>query len=328
MKKVLLTLACVFGMSITASALTSSAVLLQHDGKITTYAAEDIDQAMAAAADGDEVFLNEGKYPGFTISKAIKIKGAGQTTVIDGDIVIENKDKELGDIFIGFLYLAGSIESKSKIGKLDLMQLKATKGGWPSNGTINEIFIDRCDFVSSGYVINLANYYTETVTVDDVTTTTIYPRIKKFTAMNSRIYVKQGTGYTVYPPYTFVNCYVRDLDYGSLLGVTIINSIVVIDSRATIGHSELINCVKKGAFADTNKLTGCYNDGDITSDWTINQMEENGYFGNDGTVVGPLGGARNTPFTLVPVVPRVTESTLKVDPEKKELNVSVTVSPK
>lgn len=48
MKKILLTFACVFGMSTVASALTSSAVLLQHNGNITTYAAEDIAKAMAA----------------------------------------------------------------------------------------------------------------------------------------------------------------------------------------------------------------------------------------------------------------------------------------
>ena len=60
MKKILLTLAFVFGMGIKASALTSSAVLLQHNGNITTYAAEDIAKAMEDAADGDEVFLNEG----------------------------------------------------------------------------------------------------------------------------------------------------------------------------------------------------------------------------------------------------------------------------
>lgn len=59
---------------------------------------------------------------------------------------------------------------------------------------------------------------------------------------------------------------------------------------------------------------------------TQDDIIANGHVGNDGTAIGPLGGT--TPFTLVPTVPRVTESSLKVDPQKKELNVTVTVTPK
>lgn len=324
MKKILLTLACVFGMSTVASALTSSAVLLQHNGNITTYAAEDIAQAMAAAADGDEVFLNEGKYPGFTISSAIKIKGAGQTTVIAGDVNIENTDKDLGDIFIGFLKLDGKLTGKTTWGKLDLIQCTITGLFEQLGGTAEEVFVDRCDITSS--YINLSNRYEIKVTERDVTTTTIHPRMKKFTAINSKIDICQGANnYAAYPPYTIINCYVTSVASGSY-GLTLINSIV----SGTPYYSELINCYGGGS-DNSNKYTGCYNSDVFASsvaDWTIYKLEDNGYFGNDGTVIGPIGGKRNTPFTLVPVVPRVTESSLKVDPQKKELNVTVTVTPK
>lgn len=322
MKKILLTLACVFGMSTVASALTSSAVLLQHNGNITTYAAEDIAQAMAAAADGDEVFLNEGKYPGFTISSAIKIKGAGQTTVIDGDVTIENTDKDLGDIFIGFLYLKGTLTGKSSMGKLDLIQCYISSTIEQSGGTVEEIFVDRCDIVNGS--VRLGNNYEVKETIRDVTTTTIHPRVKKFTAINSKFYMTQATSsYSAYPPYTVINCYAY---IGTTYGLTFINSIVY----GTPSYSELINCYGGGS-NNTNKYTGCYTSSTYAStvaDWTIYKLEDNGYFGNDGTVIGPLGGTRNTPFTLEPVVPRVTESSLKVDPQKKELNVTVTVTPK
>lgn len=319
MKQVLLTLACVFGMSTAASALTSSAVLLQHNGNITTYAAEDIGSAMAAAADGDEVFLNEGKYPGFTISKAIKIKGAGQTTVIDGSITIDNSgDASIGDIFIGFMKINNHIIGKSSANKLELLQCSFSYFQ-QEGGVIDEVFVDRCE-TSCLY---LDATYKETITIRDVTTTTTYPRTKKFTAINSKTYVRQNvSSYSAYPPYTIINCYVG---FGISYGFTIINSITYDSSY--IGYSELINC-SYSAIGTANKFTGCYQDGNITSDWSIYKLEDKGYFGNDGTVIGPLGGARNTPFTLVPVVPRVTESTLKVDPTNKKLDVTVTVSPK
>lgn len=322
MKKILLTLACVFGMSTVASALTSSAVLLQHNGNITTYAAEDIAQAMAAAADGDEVFLNEGKYPGFTISSAIKIKGAGQTTVIDGDVTIENTDKDLGDIFIGFLYLKGTLTGKTSMGKLDLIQCYIYSTIEQSGGTVEEIFVDRCNIVSGS--VRLGNNYEVKETIRDVTTTTIHPRVKKFTAINSKFHMTQATSsYSAYPPYTVINSYAS---IGTTYGLTFINSIV--DGGPY--YSELINCYGGGS-DNSNKYTGCYTSSTYAStvaDWTIYKLEDNGYFGNDDTVIGPLGGTRNTPFTLEPVVPRVTESSLKVDPQKKELNVTVIVTPK
>lgn len=322
MKKVLLTLACVFGMSITASALTSSAVLLQHNGIITTYAAEDIDQAMAAAADGDEVFLNEGKYPGFTISKAIKIKGAGQTTVIAGSITIDNSgDTSIGDIFIGFMKINNDIIGKSSANKLDLLQCKFSDYK-QEGGVIDEVFVDRCE---TGYLYLNATYK-ETVTIRDVTTTTTHPRTKKFTAINSKITISQSvSSYSAYPPYTIINCYVS---FGQTYGFTVINSIT--SSSNNLGFSELINC-SYNILYESNKQTGCYQSGTAGSnivDWSIYKLEDNNFFGNDGTVIGPLGGTRNTPFTLVPVVPRVTESTLKVDPTNKKLDVTVTVSPK
>lgn len=331
MRKLLLTLACVFGMSTVASALTSSAVLLQHNGNITTYAAEDIAQAMAAAVDGDEIFLNEGKYPGFTISSAIKIKGAGQTTFIAGNIDIENTDKKLGDIFIGFLQLQGSLTGKTSLGKLELIQCYISSTFEQSGGTVEEVFMDRCDISSKSNpcFVQLGNSYEVKETVRDVTTTTIHPRVKKFTAINSKIKVYQRTNsYSAYPPYTIINCY-ADISSYETYGLTLINSIIYIGGYCT-KYSELINCYGGGGQA-SNKYTGCYTGseyGNTVADWTIYKLEDNGYFGNDGTVIGPLGGTRNTPFTLEPAVPRVTESSLKVDPQKKELNVTVTVTPK
>ena len=323
MKKILLSLACVFGMSTAAFALTSSAVLLQHNGNITTYAAEDIAQAMADADDGDEVFLNEGKYPGFTISKAIKIKGAGQLTVISGDITIDNsEDTSIGDVFIGFMKVEGWLQGNSSINKLNLLQCKLN-GYFQESGVAQEVFVDRCDIYRTPGV-SLATYYQETITIDGKTTYIQHPRVKKFTAMNSKIDINQRTSFTPYPPYTIINCnaYLN----GGCNGLTVINSII--DNYSyQLYDSDVTNSVYRYALPESNKATGCYQDTPSDS-WTKEQLEEAGYYGNDGTVIGPLGGARNTPFTLVPIIPRVTENTLKVDPQKQELNVTVTVTPK
>ena len=327
MKKILLTLACVFGMSTVASALTSSAVLLQHNGNITTYAAEDIAQAMAAAADGDEVFLNEGKYPGFTISKSLKIKGVGQETVIMDDIIIERSDgKIFDDLFIGYVYMEDIIQAKSEIKKITLSQCKIISSpGSSFKAVTEEVIVDRCDIY-----LNLSNNYQAEITVDGENKTykTLY--VKKFTATNSKIEIFQGTSLSSYPLYSFINCYVGLR--GHSYGLNVMNSIFGHTGTATIADSEFTNTTFYNGIMNSCKLTGCYDvngsASSVNSDSTEEFLKENGYLGDDGTVVGPLGGARNTPFTLVPTVPRVTESSLKVDPQKKELNVTVTVSPK
>ena len=79
-----------------------------------------------------------------------------------------------------------------------------------------------------------------------------------------------------------------------------------------------------GKTLDDSEIIDCY---DVTiSDYSLENLTDNNYFGTDKTVIGPYGG--NTPYTLVPAVPRVTKSELKVDPKKQELNATLTISPK
>ena len=323
MKKILLTLACVFGMGIKASALTSSAVLLQHNGNITTYAAEDIAKAMEDAVDGDEVFLNEGTFPGFTISKSIYVRGVGEATIINGDIIIENTEKVLDEVQIAYIVdkKTPKLEVRSEVKLLVLKQIVWTYATFKS-AIIWDLVVDRCMFQSPGYIDvegynkisngNIANYAD--------------PYVKKITANNSIIYrFNNYYSYTNYPSYTFVNCYVgvgQSSPYVTY-GLTLINSIV--DASKYLYNSELINSTYDWTDIDeTCKMTECYNVG-ISYSSAQKELTESNYLGNDGTVVGPFGG--NTPFTLVPTVPHVTEASLKVDPKKQELNATLTVSP-
>lgn len=112
-----------------------------------------------------------------------------------------------------------------------------------------------------------------------------------------------------------------------MCGVKIINSIIFKPNSAAIGlnNAEVVNSSYGGVgiYNDT-KLTHCY---DVAiEDYEAKDLYSNGYTGNDGTVIGPMGG--NTPYTLEPTIPKVTSSTLKVDPKKQELDAFITVSPK
>jgi hypothetical protein len=71
-------------------------------------------------------------------------------------------------------------------------------------------------------------------------------------------------------------------------------------------------------------MIDCYDE--AIEDYSVENLTEKNYFGTDGTVIGPYGG--NTPYTLVPAVPRVTKSEIKIDPKKQEMNATLTVTPK
>ena len=70
----------------------------------------------------------------------------------------------------------------------------------------------------------------------------------------------------------------------------------------------------------------CYfgNNNSTNYELTAEELAEKNYLGNDGTIVGCMGGS--TPYALVPSGISVTESELKVDAEKKLLNVTLKIS--
>ena len=91
MKKLSVLLAFMLTASVAMYA-SPAKCLLHHNGKVTLYDAEDIENAIKATADGDTLYLSEGQFAGFTITKKITVRGSGQMTRIGGDIVVENRE--------------------------------------------------------------------------------------------------------------------------------------------------------------------------------------------------------------------------------------------
>lgn len=326
MKKLLLTLACVFGMNMTASAYQNSAVLLEHNGKITTYEPEKISDAIEAAANGDVIFLTEGDFPGFTIDKRITVRGTGLQTVIKDDIIIENSDvTTLSDILIGNMDVDTYVKVNSPVNGLKISQCHIYRLKFSAK--TDNAYIDRCS-IDYNYI---GETYKETTTINGESKEYTYSYLKGLTVTNSYISYISGTT-NAYPNVTFINCYFGSQPYDGfdLRGTTFINSILNPSSTSSrLYKSVLINTAYNSgrvSFNDDCQLTDCYGVTFDTKTYTSEELETNGYLGNDGTIIGPLGG--NTPYTLVPTVPHVTEASLKVDPKKQELNATLTVSPK
>lgn len=316
MKKILLTLACVFGMSMTALALSTTTVLLQHNGNITTYDADKISDAMEAAVDGDVIILNEGTYPAFNITKKVTVKGCGEKTIINGnvDINIPNEPNLTANL-MEYLTLQGGVTVKSAIRGMKIKQCKLPYSyPFKIEAFISDSSIDRCEIkqlIVSG-------------------TNNDNPYVKGLTVSNSIISVSGINITTLTQQTTFINCYIKGCEWN--LG-NVINSIVLSSGgnklyNTTFVNSYIKNNLKTGSvFIDevSCTMTDCYF-GEEAIEYDSEDIVTNGYLGQDGTIIGPLGGA--TPFTLEPTVPHVTNASLKVDPMKQELNATLTVSPK
>ena len=89
MKKYLFLVICFAVLGISQVKAQAAKVALQHDGNVTLFNADELQKALDASVDGDILYLNEGTFNGgVTISKKVSVIGAGENTVINGNISI------------------------------------------------------------------------------------------------------------------------------------------------------------------------------------------------------------------------------------------------
>ena len=78
----------------------SGTIALHHEGKVTIYDSGNIQSAVDASVKGDTLYLSEGTFGGFTITKGAVVIGSGQSTLISGDITISGNGTEENDGFV------------------------------------------------------------------------------------------------------------------------------------------------------------------------------------------------------------------------------------
>lgn len=325
MKKFLLSLVALLGMSAVAVALPNSTILLQHQGHVVHYPLDSLNAALRDAVDGDTLFLSKGTFPGFTIDKKITVRGVGQETIINGRVTVAVPDSvTLTSTMLEGLYLTGYYDANGENNGISVIT--------PLNGfkikqccfktltfsrTMSDVVLDRC-YCSSELSI---------------------PRkVLSLKAVNSKIYRVRFNGDSS-RDITFINSNILTFsDFENFRG-TCLNSITGYGrsgSEVSFRSCNFINslvCTYRLTIDKTCYKENCWQDGTstkIVSDYTLNcmysdeELIEKGYIGNDGTVIGCNGGV--TPYTLKLAIPVVTESDVKLDADKRELNVKLTLT--
>lgn len=324
MKKFSLILALMLSVSVATFASTAKC-LLHHNGNVTLYDASNLNDALTAAVNGDTIYLSEGNFDGFTITKKITVRGSGQMTRIGGDIIVDIPDAPTltSALLEGFLSNA-DIMIKSAVNGLQIKQCKFR--AIYARADVNNALLDKV-FITNN--LFLSEYWCG------------------LTCVNSKIlYIKLHDYFNSH--YSFLlstasivinNCNVRYLlketnqykDY-----ITVTNSII--RSSSTLYESNIINCLYDDISYDagTSVVESCYkndysnNNYLIPDDATLEcrfdaaALKSNGYLGQDGTIVGCYGGTN--PFTLELKGPKVTESSIQIDNDTKQLSVTLKVT--
>lgn len=316
MKQTILSILCCLAFA-TANAQTVK-ISLQHAGGVTLFDADQMTQAIAAATEGDTLYLNEGNFAGdFTIDKAITIVGAGQASKINGNVTISIPGtKTLTKRVLDALYISGDIKNTLAVNGLGIRKCQFANISFSGNS--NDIVIESCrisgDFMLSSYVKGI---------------TTINSKIKRVVGSAASA---NGVNFINCDVYNIYNYYINDNGFG---GGTFINSIIgrtdYSSSSYPIYSTTMVCCLLPldNSVLNSCTLQNCYSssnapiNSNLTPAYDTDTMISNGWLGNDGTVVGSMGGA--APYTLEPAVPKVESYSINVDTEAKVLSVSLKV---
>ena len=321
MKKQLIMMACMLMASIAAFAGTNSKILLQHEGGVKVYDSNQMTQALADAVKGDTLFLSEGTFAGFDLTKEVMIRGCGTTTIITGAVKIAVAgNPTFSAPLLDALKIDNSLTVSQPCNKLHIRKCWIT-GDISFSAKSEDVLIDRCSNNNS----NINKF-------------TISSNIVSMTVMNSSIYYLYSSGASE-NVVTFINCNILSR-YSKIAEQTFVNCIFGYGGYYT-SHYELNNCTLLNCLYNTciynnfnsnvgnSILQSCYgvNYGEyLLTGMSKDDLLANGYLGNDGTIVGIYGG--NTPYVddMLPAAPKVTESSVKLDLENKKLNVSLKVT--
>lgn len=306
MKKFILILITIITISINANADSGAKCLLHHKGSVQFFDGDKIAAAIKAATDGDTLFLSEGTYPGFTINKKITVRGAGQESRITGEVKINiSNNPILSQTILEWVNLdENSITIETPMKKLKIKQCTFRTLNTTANN-IEDALVDRCHIKEC---------------IDG---------FKSATIVNSKIQYMNNTN----SGQEYLNCNIYQFYYYASGKFT--NCIFGACSNSSyIDNSFFKNCLfgyGNFHFSSTSSAINCWYDKSFKIDnETLNcslgkyDLEDKGYIGTDGTVVGIEGGS--SPFTLEPSVPKVTNSTVAYDAANKLLKVNLTVT--
>lgn len=303
-------LSCLILTAATATAQNAQ-ISLQHAGGVRLFDPAQMPQAIEAAVDGDTLYLNEGVFSGyFTINKAITVVGAGQTSIIGGDVTVSIPGtKTLTARVLDALRITGNVKTTLAVNGFNMRKCSFDEISFSAD--VDDVVIERC--YCRGFF-------------------SLSEKVRNILVTNSKVRSLYGRGINVNAA-NLINCNIKEIYTGdNEFQGTITNSIIqgVYNSYYVGPLAIFKNCLLYNHSALTGKSTkqdcilgDARLDTSCESSYDTDTMLSKGWLGNDGTVMGIYGGTY--PYTLEPAVPKVESYSIKVDTEAKVLSVSLKV---
>lgn len=327
MKKIFLLVICLVMVGIQSVKAQVAIAALHHNDSVKIYSAAHIQTAVDAAVAGDTIYLSEGIFGGFTVTKPIVIIGAGQTTNISSGVTIGKSGNTIEDgLLLSGLNFIQNVSFSGTVSGVRISQCKISgdcsfhAGSSGDNYTNIEILMS--------HIVGTLNFKATSGAIG----------LQGITVTNTKIglvrYGAVGEGGS-----TFVNCNVNDASNSgsadnSSRNNTYVNCIINNANQGVFKNCLYNVCNSNGDSTGTYAVpVDCYqasttfsfND-NLDSPHTDEELRQAGYLGVDGTVVGITGG--DVPFTLVSSGLQVTEHNIEVDNVGKKLKVTLTLGNK
>lgn len=300
MKKLFVSLVAIVMATMSYAQNVLVATLTHGDEIKMFYGTYALQQAHAAATDGDIINLSGGGFQSVKITKALTVRGTGVWDSFPTKI-IENLDIEIPTTVTDRLNFEGCIFSNS-------INVKGTL----SNAYFLKNVIQRF-YISDGNMINGIFVNCDLYTMSLTGSSTVQ-------FINSWI-----TDFQNNDPSnafaSFINCGINDNGGGKYLkSVQLINSIIWNANSyyyylSLPSQSSAWNCIAVGdkcdhAFSNLSTCQNCtvagteiFNNGNVWEDLTDEAKTK--YLGTDGTPVGRYGGIM--PYDMIPAYPRITK---------------------
>lgn len=281
-------------------------VVVSNNGDLKFYKYDDVQKAINEASPNDTVFLPEGVFPSITVDKGIVLLGSGQSTVINGDLLLAPPDTLLNAVIDG-MKINGKLYNNKPVRGL-WVRMCSIEYLFENDISLIDVLIERC---------NIYKLYAQ-------------DRIKNAHFINCEIARLQNHA-SSYSFNNYINCYIHGYTYSSGTSIryygTYVNCIVNLSSDS---QRFFTNCLynQSSSPSGSDAVVNSWNiSGD---DWNSNNLnnpewlEEHGYIGTDGTVIGPYGGS--FPYTLEPSLPTVKEHKVRVDHDTQQLIIDLKLS--
>ena len=305
-------------------------VILQSKGTVKFFDSSKVNDAIAAAVEGDTIDLAAGSFNyGFTIDKNILLRGRSADyhgskfyTIISNYSISVTSPCTIEGIYFNYDVKVTKSAPGLRITSCAIRNLTFAED-------MPGMTIER-SWIRGEMCLN--NLKSKDINVNNCKIYYLYggsneSRPATFRNCNiSNVYSYDNDKYYTYVD-KFINCILEsnyDYMYGSdgvLWSHVTVNCLVHVDNRVSEEEVSIYyfneNDGKSYLFSSPSYGTCAY---------TKEELIEKGYLGTDGTVVGADGGAY--PFTLTPLNTQITTSTLTVDDTTKKVTADVEVNVK